>query len=69
MDYCTQKKIFIELVRVGWKYSPETLQSLISGEISAKDLAIGYCQVDESVGLTVEQATDVILKALENPEY
>jgi hypothetical protein len=67
MDYCKKTKFFIGFVRLGWMCSPEILQSLISGEISAKDLAIGHSEVAEAIGLTEEQATDAIYQALENP--
>ena len=60
---------FEEYVRQGWDSSPEGLSALQNGEITSLSQAKAYFDVDETEGLSIAEAKDVIDEALESPEY
>lgn len=60
---------FAEYVRQGWHSNPEVLEALKKGETTPQDQAVAYFDVDETEGLSVEEATQVIERAMKCPEY
>jgi len=60
---------FAEHVRNGWHWAPEVLSALKSGETTPEDQAYAYFSVEETEGLSVEEATDVIRYAMQSPAY
>ena len=60
---------FAEYVRQGWDSAPEVLEALKNGETTPEAQAAAYADVDETEGLSEEEAADVIRYAMESPEY
>lgn len=60
---------FAEHVRNGWHWAPEVLAALKSSETTPEDQAYAYFSVDETEGLSVEDAADVIRYAMQSPAY
>ena len=64
-----EEQRFAEHVRQGWKQAPEVLEALRAGKTTAVDQATAYFDVDETEGLSIEDATEVIEYAMTSPEY
>jgi len=69
MEKSVQKQRFMEHVRNGWHWAPEVLTDLQLGHITTKGQAIAYFSVDETEGLSVEEATAAIEEAMKSPAY
>ncbi len=60
---------FAEHVRNGWNWAPEVLEALKKGETTPQEQAEAYASVDETEGLSINDAAEVIERAMESPEY
>jgi len=60
---------FAEYVRQGWDSAPEVLEALKKGETTPEAQADAYFDVDETEGLSLEEAAKVIEKAMQSPAY
>ena len=68
-DNNSQEGRFLEMVRQGWHLNPEVLEALKSGETTPEEQARAYADVNEIGTLTVEDATSLIERAIQDPEY
>lgn len=59
-----QEQNFAEHVRNGWAWNPEVLAALKSGDTTPKAQAEAYFDVDETSGLSVDDAVKVIEKCI-----
>lgn len=57
---------FAEYVRQGWHSNQEVLEALKSGETTSKDQAEAYFDVDETEGLSIDDAAEVIENAIKS---
>lgn len=60
---------FAEYVRQGWHSNPEVLEALKSGKTTPQDQAEAYFDVDETEGLSINDAAEVIERAMKSTEY